>query len=82
MFVPAGPYFCGQSYTEPLREDDKVYVTFKLDTQDWFPLEDGAVLPWHPMLVPTGRWSGTTVTIHHGVICEQLLLTNILFTSL
>ncbi len=37
-------------------------------TQGWFPLEDGAVLPWHPMLVPAGRWSGTTVAINHGEV--------------
>ena len=40
-------------------------------TQGWFPLEDGAVLPWHPMLVPAGRWSGTTVAVHHSVIREH-----------
>ena len=40
-------------------------------TQGWFPLEDGAVLPWYPMLVPAGRRSGTTVAVHHGVIREH-----------
>ena len=40
-------------------------------TQGWFPLKDGAVLPWRLMLVPAGRWSSTTVAVHHGVIREH-----------